>query len=200
MRFHSAIGTRLSRKRCSQDFVTLEWLTDIRPLDADGIVTLMNCIIERENTIGFVERLTQIQQAEIVDGLAGEIKKNRKHVLVARSEEKIIGLVILTPHLLPNCRHLAELTRGIIHPLYRRRGILQRAFIAIVEKCELLHISRLVLDVRTGSPGHALWSKVGFEPFGVLADYVRIDGVPQSGTFMTASLEQLRESFSRAKL
>jgi RimJ/RimL family protein N-acetyltransferase len=181
----------------------IKWMTNLSRLDHKGLLTLMNKVIQSDNTIGFVEPLNKTEGLAHIKGLHENVTRRRQYLLVAKRSDEHVGMVILTPSRLPNCRHQAALTCCIIHPRYRRKGILQEATFKVVEKCEELSIERLVIDVRTNSHGHKLWSKLGFEPFGQLDDYARIKGKIYSGTYMSISVERMKEviqkDFSRLR-
>jgi len=182
-------SNRSSRK------VVLEWVDHFNERDERELLVLMNAVILKDNTIGFIEPLSQDSGRELLNGLHKNLVQKHQYLLVARSGDVFVGMVILTPNRLPNCRHLAELTRCIIHPQFRGKGILQEATLKVITKCEELKLDRLVLDVRTQSQGYGLWNKLGFEPFGLLEDYARINGKVYSGTYMSARVERLKKVF-----
>src|SRR5690606_41647008 len=67
---------------------------------------------------------------------------------------------------LPNCRHRAELSKGFLHPDYRRQHLMSAVVDAVVEKAEALQIEQLVLDVRENSHAHRVWQGLGFRSYG----------------------------------
>ena len=55
----------------------------------------------------------------------------------------------------------------------------------------------LVLDVREGTRAHALWERFGFQTYGVLDDYARVNGQRFRGHFMSQTVASLKQrSFS----
>jgi ribosomal protein S18 acetylase RimI-like enzyme len=113
-------------------------------------------------------------------------------VLLGRVDGQPAFLAILTLNRMPNCRHRAELSKGVVHPDYRGKNFVQLGFRALLLRAEQLGIEQLVLDVREGCRAHALWQRFGFVSFGVLEDYARIDGKSHRGHFMVQSVASLR--------
>lgn len=124
--------------------------------------------------------------------LQSVLTSGRAHVLVIRDEqEEAIGCAVLTRSATPNQQHIAELTTGVIHPAHRGRGVVTRAFTEIGELCRLLGVELLRLDVRAGIPAERVWRQYGFQEYGRLADYGRIDDTPYSGVFLAQPVEDL---------
>jgi ribosomal protein S18 acetylase RimI-like enzyme len=100
-------------------------------------------------------------------------------------------LVILSRSSMPNCRHIADLSKGVVHPSYRGSGLVARAFSEVVRLCQAQGIELLTLDVREGTRAHRLWQSFGFQTYGVLDDYARVDGVKHRGHYMAQTVESL---------
>jgi ribosomal protein S18 acetylase RimI-like enzyme len=124
--------------------------------------------------------------------LQSVLASGRAHVLVIRDEPgEAVGCVVLARSATPNQAHIAELTTGVIHPAHRGRGVVSRAFTEIAELCRQVGVELLRLDVRAGIPAERLWRRYGFQEYGRLADYGRIDGTPYSGVFLAQPVEEL---------
>lgn len=180
----------------SNSFVTnvgLRWLTTIDDGMAVNILRLMNRILETENTIGFPGPLDDLTGAQLMEQLKEDVETQRRHVLIAEIDGMVVGQVILTPHHLPNCKHLVELSRGIIDPSFRGAGLLLRAFKEIVGKCEELGCEVIYLDVRAGTLAAGWWRAFGFNIFGTLPEYARVDGVSYSGHYMSQKVSSLKK-------
>lgn len=180
--------------------VRLRWLTEVDARTASGISRLMNRVLERETTIGFPGPLDPAAGCSLMNNLGEDVKTGRRHVLIAERGETVVGQVILTPHHLPNCRHLVELSRGIIDPSYRGAGLALSAFEAIAAKCEELGNEVIYLDVRAGTLAAELWKSFGFVPFGKMPDYARVDGRRYYGLYMSQTVTALRRQLAHIRL
>jgi pyrroloquinoline quinone (PQQ) biosynthesis protein C len=101
--------------------------------------------------------------------------------------------VLVTPNTMPNCRHIAELSKGIVHSAHQKGGIVKAAFLEIVRHCESRGIELLTLDVREHSAPHRIWEGLGFRQYGRLEDYARDDGRSVAGVFLCQTTADLKE-------
>ena len=108
-------------------------------------------------------------------------------------------MVLLTANGQPNCRHLAEISKCIIHPSSRGRGLLSVGFQHVLARCRVRRIDVVTLDVRKGTRAEQLWLALGFRPFGELNDYARTDGKTHAGTYLYASVDDLMRRHMSAK-
>lgn len=176
-----------------RDEVELRWLTEIDNRTSEGLLSLLNRVLQTETTIGFPGPLDHSRGTELIRMLDEDVRAYRRHVLVATDKDCVVGQLILTPHSLPNCRHLIEVSRGVIDPSYRGTGLAFRAFEEVANKSELLGCEVLYLDVRAGTVAAEMWKSFGFTTFGLLPDYARVGGKRYKGLFMHQSVSDLRQ-------
>ena len=132
--------------------------------------------------------------------LQSVLGSGRAHVLIIRDEQRedeqgeqgeAVGCAVLACSATPNQRHIAELTTGVVHPAHRGRGVVTGAFTEIGQRCRLLGVELLRLDVRAGIPAERVWRQYGFQEYGRLADYGRIGDTPYAGVFLAQPVEEL---------
>ena len=192
------ISTWLLQKAASAAIdVDLRWLHELNRDKAIESLSVMNRVLAKETTIGFPAPLEEATGLSMLGCLDADIKAGRKHVLVAEKAGRIIGQVILTPNSLPNCRHIIELSRGMIDSSLRGGGLTLRAFEEIVSKCEELGKELICLDVREGTTSAALWKHFGFEAFGVLDDYARVGDKRYRGVYMSQTVQSLKQKLGK---
>lgn len=172
--------------------VTYEWIAEFNPDMASAIVNLVNCATGDGGTLGYAELMSVAEAQAFIEALRRSVVAGESSVLLGRVDSQPAFLVIITLNRMPNCRHRAELSKGVVHPDYRGKNYVQLGFRALVQRAEQLGVDQLVLDVREGCRAHALWQRFGFVSFGVLDDYARIDGKSYRGHFMIQSVAALR--------
>ena len=155
------------------------------------VIALYNDTIRTTNILGYVERLSGDAAREVIERMDESVRRREKHFFGIFFQEQLVGMALVTPNTLPNCRHIAEWSKGIIHTQLRGRGVLRRAIAAMAERCLKMGWEVITLDVRVGSRSHAVWSALGFKEYGRLPDYARVDGVTHSGAFMFAAAKDL---------
>jgi ribosomal protein S18 acetylase RimI-like enzyme len=92
---------------------------------------------------------------------------------VARRGERIVGSVQLHLDTPPNQPHRAEVTKLLVHPEFRRRGIARALMAALEQEARRLGRSLITLDTRTGGSAEPLYSSLGYQTVGIIPGYCR---------------------------
>jgi len=101
------------------------------------------------------------------------VRGGSRRVLVAREGGEIIGTVQLGLDTVPNQRHRAEVTKLLVHPKARRRGI-ARALMTALEAVALDEgRTLLTLDTQEASVAERLYLSMGYVLVGVIPRYAR---------------------------
>jgi ribosomal protein S18 acetylase RimI-like enzyme len=101
------------------------------------------------------------------------ILSGSRALLVARCGGEIVGTVQLSLEVPPNQGHRAEVTKLLVHPKARRRGI-ARALMSAVEEVAGAHgRTLLTLDTRHGDMAEPLYLSMGYILAGIIPRYAR---------------------------
>ncbi len=101
------------------------------------------------------------------------VESHARRMLVARCGDEIVGTVQLNLDVPPNQRHRAAVTRLLVHPKARRRGI-ARALMAGIEKLARSEgRTLLTLDTRRGDMAEPLYLAMGYVLVGVIPRHAR---------------------------
>ncbi|AUX23374.1 GCN5 family acetyltransferase [Sorangium cellulosum] len=171
--------------------IEIAWVEEIDARFAGEIRALFNAVLETEDVIGFPGPLRGGEAEPFFEGVRLDVRLGRKRALVVRSCGELVAMVLLSQNGQPNCRHLGEVSKCMIHPRHRGRGILEAGLRALCARCHELGIEVLTLDVRKGTRAEGLWRRLGFSPFGELPDYARVGGRTEAGVFMWAPVARL---------
>lgn len=169
----------------------LQWLRRADSGIAQDIVELVNSTVGDGGVLGYEQEMSAAQGADFTAALLARIQGGDTHALLGRSLAGPACLVIVSRSSMPNCRHIADLSKGVVHPDHRGAGLVARAFVEIVQMCQATGIELLTLDVREGTRAHRLWQRFGFQTYGVLEDYARVNGEKHRGHYMAQSVENL---------
>jgi ribosomal protein S18 acetylase RimI-like enzyme len=169
------------------------WVTDFSDATSRAIIELVDCATADGGTLGFVQSMQNEEAQSFVNGLRHRVAEGKTHVLLGSAVGQPVFLAILNLNEMPNCRHRAELSKGVVRPDFRGRRLVELAFAQIVQRSTLLGIEQLVLDVRENSRAHILWQRFGFVTYGVLEDYARVHSEVCRGHFMVQAVDTLRE-------
>ena len=168
------------------------WISGPQDCDGHAIVELINAAVADEGTLGYAAPMTPTEADAYIQGLQLRIASGDCHVFLVRVGDVPAFMVILSVTCMHNCRHRAELSKGVAAPRFRGRGLVELALREIVKRSEMLGVEQLVLDVREGTRAHRLWQRFGFQTYGVLEDYARFCGVSHRGHFMVQTTASLR--------
>ena len=157
-----------------------------------AIVELLDCAADDGGILGHTQPMSLKEAATFQRSLRQALQAGAVHALLGEVSQELVFFCLLTPNPLPNCRHRAELSKGMLHPDYRRQHLMSAVVDAVVEKAESLQIEQLVLDVRENSHAHRVWQGLGFRSYGVLDDYARVNGRVHRGHFMCQSVASAR--------
>lgn len=171
----------------------LRWEQDPTDATLAAIVELIDCTREDGGTLGYAAPMSAAEEQAFARWLKAALHAREVHALLGSAGGYLKFFCLLTPSPMPNCRHRAELSKGVMHPGHRGRNLLPRVFRAIVRQAEQLGIEQLVLDVREGTRAHALWERFGFQTYGVLDDYARVNGQRFRGHFMSQTVAALKQ-------
>jgi ribosomal protein S18 acetylase RimI-like enzyme len=113
------------------------------------------------------------------DTVVPAVRAGSRRVLIARFRDSIAGTVQLALAHQPNQRHRAEVTKLLVHPKARRRGI-GRALMESLERVALAEgRTLLTLDTRTGDAAEPLYRALGYVTVGVIPRYSRAVDSPE---------------------
>ncbi len=138
---------------------------------------LLHACVHDGASIGFIMP-HPIEEAEAFwrDRVMPGVSAGTRFLLVARETSgevagEIVGTVQLGCDTMPNQPHRADVSKMLVHPSARRRGIAR----ALMTELERLAQSKgrfvLTLDTRTGDMAEPLYASIGYRTAGVIPDY-----------------------------
>lgn len=175
--------------------ISVEWVTTFSPEVARSIIDLVNSATVVGGTLGYSKPMSHSEAERFIDSLEYRVSGGDAHVLMGHCNAKAVFFVILGVNHMPNCRHRAELSKGVVRPDFRGRRLVELALRHIVLRAEQIGIEQLVLDVREDSRAYLLWKRFGFMTYGVLEDYARANSGIYRGHFMVQTVDGLRKRF-----
>lgn len=141
----------------------------------DGAAISFLAPLSHADAVAFWERTVKAAVA------AGE-----RHLFGAILDQRLVGTVQLVVGMPPNQAHRAEISKMIVHPDVRRRGVASALMRHALDIAAESGKSLVTLDTRTGDAAEALYRSLGFAPAGTIPGYaVDPDGItPHATTYM----------------
>lgn len=99
------------------------------------------------------------------------VESGSKRLFGAFVDGSLVGTVQLVVRMPPNQPHRAEISKMVVHPNGRRRGLGKALMNAALGAARRAGKTLVTLDTRTGDVSEALYRSVGFERAGVIPDY-----------------------------
>ena len=136
--------------------------------------TLLHACVHAGASVNFVLPFSHSDsRAFWHDKVMPAVCAGKRTVLVARDRGRIAGSVQLDTDTPPNQPHRAEVSKLIVHPDHRRRG-LARALMAVLEDLARQRGRSLItLDTRTGDHAEPLYASMGYRTAGIIPGYCR---------------------------
>jgi GNAT superfamily N-acetyltransferase len=150
-----------------------EWNTN-SPEELEMLAELLHAVVHAGGSVSFIlpfpmEESRAFWRDKILPG----VTVGTRRVLVAYSEDRIVGTVQLDFGLPPNQRHRADVAKMLVHPSARRRGIARALMMALEDIARLECHTLLTLDTVTGGAAEPLYLSMGYVPVGVIPRYAR---------------------------
>ncbi|MFG3531839.1 GNAT family N-acetyltransferase [Streptomyces sp. NPDC047917] len=138
---------------------------------ADELAALLVDTVDGGSSVGFLAPLDREVAADWWRQRAGAVDAGRLQVWIARDAERVAGTVALDRAGLPNARHRAEVTKLMVRPSARGRGVGRSLLDAAERSAAGAGVTLLVLDTESGSPAEGLYRSAGWTQCGSIPDY-----------------------------
>lgn len=129
---------------------------------------LIECVADGAS-VGFMEDIDQASAEEYWRTVLAKFRTGALIVFGAFIEDALVGTAMLVVNTPPNQPHRADVSKLLVSPKYRRRGIAKALLLAVEEKAMEMGRYLLILDTETGSDADILyrnleWQEVGIVP------------------------------------
>ncbi|WP_321342285.1 GNAT family N-acetyltransferase [uncultured Cohaesibacter sp.] len=138
----------------------------------DDFCRILMDSVEDGAAISFMTTLTKAEAESFwLKDVKPSVERGERRLFGAFVEERLVGTVQLIVGMPPNQPHRAEISKMIVHPDGRRRGLGKALMTAALDTAKGVGKSLVTLDTRTGDVSERLYRSVGFEQAGVIPDY-----------------------------
>jgi ribosomal protein S18 acetylase RimI-like enzyme len=142
--------------------------------DLEDLAVLLHAVVHDGAGVSFIVPFS-IDEARSfwVEQVVPGIRAGERRVLIARLDGRIAGVVQLEFAWPPNQPHRAEVTKLLVHPSARRRGLARKLMTALEDVARAEGKTLLTLDTWTGGSAEALYRSLGYIELGVIPRYAR---------------------------
>ena len=168
------------------------WPPQIDAVLESDLVRLMRETTASDPIIGFGTTITDKEAVQYVAELREGLRTGKCRLLAVRRGGALIAMCTLRRNTSPNNRHITDFAKGMIAKRCRGGTLLAAAFYEMAVQCEKDGVELVTLDVRANTRAHLIWERYGFEIYGTLADYARVNGESLAGHFMMQKVTRLK--------
>ena len=153
----------------ASDDLDLRVATRLLPSEREQLADLLVAVVAEGASVGF---LAPLAPADAAAYWAGQPAPGAL-LFLAEEAGRIVGTVQLQPAESANGRHRAEVSKLLVHPDHRRRGIARRLMARLESEARRDGRTLLVLDTRDGDPSNDLYRSLGYHEAGRIPRYAR---------------------------
>lgn len=135
------------------------------------LAALLTACVEDGAGIGFVLPLPPGRAEAFWESRLPGIEAGEAFLMVAKEGEEIAGVVMLLLAPQDNGRHRAEVSKLMVHPAHRRKGLARKLMEIIDGLARSKDRWLLVLDTVTGDRAEQLYPTCGYRKVGIIPDY-----------------------------
>ncbi|MDO6586067.1 GNAT family N-acetyltransferase [Salipiger sp. 1_MG-2023] len=133
--------------------------------------TLRECV-EAGASVGFVMPFAQSEaEAFFRDSVLPGVASGGRVLWVASEGTTLTGTVQLSLEMMPNQRHRAEVSKLLVRPAFRRRGIARALMQALLARAAAEQRPLVTLDTRSGDSAQPLYAALEFEVAGEIPGF-----------------------------
>lgn len=154
---------------------------EIVPLDADQVTArldqfadMLHACVHDGASIGFIAPFP-VSEAKAFwrDKTIPALKGGKRILFAALDDDRVVGTVQIDYDTMPNQAHRGDISKLMVRPDCRRRGIARLLMAAAETRARDLGRTLLTLDTRTGDSAEVLYTSLGFETTGIIPYFAR---------------------------
>lgn len=145
----------------------------------DALAGVLVDVVAGGASVSYLAPFSHEQARAAFEAWAAEVEHDRRLLLGAFAEGKLVGTVQVILALPPNQPHRAEIAKLLVHRSARKRGIAQLLMEHAESEARAEGKTLLVLDTVTGDDAERLYARLGWTRVGVIPGYALYpDGRP----------------------
>jgi GNAT superfamily N-acetyltransferase len=150
----------------------------------DALAEVLHAIVETGTSIGYMWPFSRDDARRAFEGFAADVDAGARLLLAAFADGRVVGTVQVILSLPANQPHRAEITKLLVHPAARGRGVGRLLMERAEAEARAEGRTLLLLDTVTGSAADRLYRRLGWTPLGTVPGFALYpDGRPCDSTF-----------------
>jgi GNAT superfamily N-acetyltransferase len=150
----------------------------------DALAAVLADCVAGGASVSYLAPFSHEDARAVFEAWAAEVEQDRRLLLAAFAEGRLVGTVQVILELPPNQPHRAEIAKLLVHRSARRRGIAELLMERAESEARAEGKTLLVLDAVTDGDAARLYARLGWTKVGVIPGYALYpDGRPCDTTY-----------------
>ena len=164
--------------------MTIEEVTaaQVKALIESHLIPLLQNVVDDGASIGFIAPLSVAEARDYWQSILPPLQAGHKVMLIAKSDDLLVGSVQLALEPRANGRHRAEVQKLMVHTAARGQGVARRLMRAIEAAAHEHQRTLLVLDTVRGGVADGLYARMGYTKAGIIPRYALSSAGPLEDT------------------
>ncbi|MGR3583634.1 MAG: GNAT family N-acetyltransferase [Pseudooceanicola nanhaiensis] len=140
----------------------------------EGLTEVLHACVHAGASVNFILPFPPEEARAFWTGkVARAMEGGKRRLWIAEEDGRVAGCVMLDWDTAPNQEHRAEVTKLLVHPDFRGRGLAHRLMAALVGAARGMGKRLVTLDTTTGSIAEGVYARAGFVPAGSIPNFAR---------------------------
>ncbi len=140
----------------------------------DDLTDILHATVNAGASVGFILPFSMNDSRSFWSGkVLPALKPGIRILLNAEAAGRAVGTVQLDMDVFPNQVHRGEVSKLLVHPDFRGRGIGKLLMAELERRARAVGKSLLTLDTRTGDTAEPLYRALGYQTAGVIPGFCR---------------------------
>lgn len=140
----------------------------------DGLTQVLHACVHAGASVNFILPFPEPEARAFWTGkVARAMEGGRRRLWISEMDGRVAGCVMLDRDLAPNQAHRAEVTKLLVHPDFRGRGLSGALMAALIEAARGAGVRLLTLDTTSGSLAERVYAGQGFRVAGSVPNFAR---------------------------
>ncbi|MEE4672720.1 hypothetical protein V2L05_26205 [Pseudomonas alliivorans] len=173
--------------------VSFEVLKEATARDRLELLDLIKGVATNEKTVGYHSDLSSEDEESYFCWLDSTLSDRNSVFIIGRDNDLVVFQLLIAFKFEPNNKHIANLSKAIVHTRTRGKGVIEAVLPLIVEFCDQRRVSIVTLDAVKGSSAERRWKRMGFLEWGVMPHYSKTTEGTKEGSYMYQTVDFLRQ-------
>jgi len=157
----------------------------------EALIEVLQQTVAADGAVGFVMPLSREAASSFwLDSIKPALVSGERTVFVVLEGECLAGTGQLIVGMPNNQPHRVEISKLMVHPSFRRRGVARKIMTALEAEAIEMGRTLITLDTRTGDGAEPLYAALGYKTAGIIPRYAQnaVGGDFHATTYMYKQL------------